>query len=235
MPPPTGLTVDQIGVIGHSNVSIFVTGYRLISSKDLIPLLNQGGADAEAWGDPASPSYAAAWNSLANGEPVGGYRALWVMLGFKVAHTNEAINQGWADHVASRIASDYPSLEWVWWSPMNTYFTTNPGDGDAANLVALDPWNTNPQSLTTWKANDNESKFSWNNVVYAQAQGYFDDYGPWINLTDALTDTDNRHPTEPPTAEPTGQTHGGAVLLAFFDAPVVEVSMGGTIRTGTIN
>lgn len=223
MPAPTGLVANEIGVIGHSNVGTFIDYYRTISSRDLLPPINHGSYDIQSWGDPNHEDYAAAWAKVDDDMPVGGFRAFWLMLGFRAAFSNENVTRGWTDHIAGRLASDYP-VEWVWWSPMNTYFATNPGDGDAASLVTLDPWGTNPQGLTTWKASDAESRFSWNNTKYAIAQGYADDYGPWINLTDAETDdTDDRHPTEAPGDPiPNGQSHGGDALKAFFDEVAVD-------------
>lgn len=233
MPAPTGLVVNEIGVMGHSNTGTFIDGYRSISSRDLLPPINHGSYDAETWGDPANGSYTAAWNKLDDDEPVGGFRAFWVMLGFRNTNTNLVTNHGWVDHIGGRLHTDFPDLEWVWWSPMNTYFATNPGDGDAASLIALDPWDTNPQSLSTWRGiGDMDSEMSFESAQYAVAQGYANQLGPWINLTDALTDTDDRHPTE--TSPPNGQTHGADILKAFFDVVVTARSMGGTVRTGTL-
>lgn len=211
---PTDLVTNEIGVMGHSNVGTFIDYYRTNSTRDLLTPINHGSYDIESWGNPAHVDYAAAWAKLDDDMPVGGYRAFWVMLGFRNTMTDETQNQGWADHIAGRLATDYP-VEYTWWSPMNTYFATNPGDGDAVDLLTFDPWVTNPSGLTTWKADDVESEMSWNNTKYAIAQGYADDYGPWINLTDAQTDVDNRHPTE--GTPPTGQSHGGEVIAAFFD------------------
>jgi hypothetical protein len=214
MPPPAGLATDEILVIGHSNVATFIAWYRTLSSRDLLPAIVQGGITVKVWGDPLNGSHESAWASLAVDEPVGGYRAAWLMLGFQASFTEtEAEMQAWIDTIITRLHADFPGLEYVWYSPMNTYFATNPGDGDSADLVAFDPWGTNPSGLTAW-TDDAESEMAWNMTLYAQSQAYFDDFGPWINLTDAQTDVDERHPTEGANS---GQSHGGEILLAFFD------------------
>lgn len=228
MPAPTGLLADEIGVVGHSNVSTFVEAYQIVSSRDLLTLLNQGGADALVWGDPTDPNHDGAWDSLVTGEPVGGYRAIWVMLGFLDNYSqSEAVRQGWGTHVKAQIDSLFPTVEWIWWSPMNTYADPDPGDGDAEDLVGF----TLPAPFSG--ANHTGPQQSIDLMFYAYDQGYADDYGPWINLTDALTDTDNRHPTEPPATEPTGATYGGEILATFFDVSLIT-AIAGAVRTGTI-
>ncbi len=209
------LPADEIAVIGHSNSSSMVDAYRAMSSQDRVVAVNQGGQHARVWGDPTEEDFENAWSNVERAEPVGGYKAVWVFLGF--AGSWEGVYdatdfEAWADEVYDQITTRFPTVEFIWWSPMNTYFATDPGDGDAADLVALDPWGTNPSSLTTWKDSDIDSRFSWETTEYAIAQGYADDYGPWVNLTAALTDRDRRHPSDPE-----GEEHGGNVLLEFFD------------------
>lgn len=218
--PPTGLATDEIGVIGHSNVGSFVSYYRTISSNDWLVMGPQGGLDAVVWGDPTDPGHDAAWDKIADEEPVGGYRAIWVMLGYLAAYDgvyDQTDFEAWVDHILAKIASDYPTVEYVWWSPMNTYFTADHGDGDAFDLIALDPWGTNPQGVTVHGSNREVSEWSWNATEYAVTAGA-DDYGPWINLTAENTAADGRHPSESPDdPAPNGQTHGGDILLAFFE------------------
>ena len=209
---PTGLATDEIGVIGHSSVGTFIKGYRQASDLDLLTATRHGGLDVATWGDPANPGHDAAWSKVIADEPDGGYRAFWVMPGFYEYVATESERQAWADHIHSQIISLFQPVEYVWWSPMTTYFATNPGDGDAQDLVDLVPWPSEwPEAPTIGP------RQSIDMMIYALDSGYADDYGPWINLTEALTDEDRRHPSEPPAPEPTGQSHGGDLLIAFFD------------------
>lgn len=237
MPVPSGLVVHEIGAMGHSNVGTYIQHYRTLSSRDLIPLINHGSADARVWGEPTDPGYAAAWAKIDDDEPVGGFRAFWVMLGFLNNYSETPTQQqAWATHIFDRLMVDHPTIEWIWWSPMNTYFETNPGDGDAFDLVAIDRWGANPQALDEWVGAVPiiGSEQSWLLCEYAVAQGYADDYGPWINLTEDITDVDGRHPTqEPGDPEPNGQTHGGEILRDFFDISLID-HLVGAVRLGTI-
>lgn len=213
--PISSLSTDEIAVIGHSNSTTFVTYYRADSTRDLLASLRQGGQAANEWGDPLHPRFDDHWTELESEEPPGGYRAVWVFLGYMPSWQGTYATtdfQSWAGEIYDQVSTRFPAVECIWWSPMNTYFSTNPGDGDAADLIALDPWGTNPSSLATWKTTDIASEWSWEITRYAIAQGYADDYGPWINLVEALSDDDERHPSEPEGAE-----HGANVLLRFFE------------------
>lgn len=219
---PPALTTDEIGVIGYSNTDIFIQYYRTMSTADLLTTINHGGIDIETWGDPADPDYAAAWTKLFNEEPPGGYRGFLVMLAYTDTYTMPEM-EGWADHVYTRLVTDFPTIGYIWWMPMATYFSTAGLDGDAEDLVAIDRWGANPLSLDEHPSAEpgvvQGSEWSWTITQYAIANGYADDYGPWINLHESITDTDGRHASEasggfPP---PNGQTHGGDILFAFFE------------------
>lgn len=247
---PTGLVLNEIGVLGHSSVGTFVDWYRLLSSADLLTQISHGGIHARVWGDPADPGYAAAWAKLDDDQPVGGYRAFWVMLGFLDSYTEtQAEREAWIDHIAGRLLTDFPTIEYTWWSPMTSMFDDDAIglDGDAEDLVALDPWGANPSSLTVWSGAGlvQSVEQSWEATVYALANGYADDYGPWVNLHQSITDADGRHPSEAAGGDPppNGQTHGGDILLAFFEgvqgmAGTLFVSTAtfgmGTVTAGTV-
>lgn len=220
--PPANLVLNEIGVIGFSALSTFVEYYRLLSPTDLIPLYSHGGLTAEVWGDPTNPQYAGAWATLDNDEPVGGFRAFWVCLGFLETYTEtQAEREAWADHIFSRLMTDFPTIQYIWWSPMHTEFSINPGDGDSEDLITHDPWGTNPGGLVEWSGAGLiiGPEQSWQLTQYAYDQGYADDYGPWINLTAAETDPDGRHPSEAPADPvPNGTSHGGDIIYAFFEA-----------------
>lgn len=233
---PANLLTDEIGVMGHSSVGTIVDWYRTISTSDLLTNISHGGTDAKVWGDPAAPGYAAAWAKLDDDQPVGGFRAFWIMLGFLENYSeNQAQREAWADHIYTRLMTDFPTIRYIWWSPMTTQFSTSGIDGDAEDLVALDRWGANPTSLDEWvgAALIVSAEQSWELTAYAYEQGYADDYGPWINLTEDITDPDNRHPSEAAGGDPApnGQTHGGDILLAFFEGGALGLT--GTLLVAT--
>lgn len=219
---PTGLVEDEIGVMGHSNTDIYIRYYRTMSTLDLVTTIDHGGIRVETWGDPGDAGYTAAWNKLFLEEPPGGYRAFLVMLLFLGTYTMPQL-EGYADHISARLATDFPTIEYIWWMPMSTYFSTAGLDGDAEDLVAIDRWGANPLALDEHASAGSGvvqgSEESWAITEYAIANGYADDYGPWVNLHESITDTDGQHATEaeggfPP---PNGQTHGGDIFFAFFE------------------
>lgn len=150
-----------------------------------------------------------------------------VFLGFLDNYSETGVQQqAWATHIRDQIDTLFPTVEWIWWAPMGTYFATDPGDGDGQTLVDI-------VNDTGWPAVFAGAPTvgpleAYDLMVYAVANDLADDYGPWINLTDALCGVDNRHPTDPD-----GEIYGGQILKDFFDGTAHTTGVG-AVRTGTL-
>jgi Bacterial Ig domain len=78
--PTPPFPINAVGVVGCSNTSQHLSGYRAQSSLDQVNAQPLGGLSFDIWGNPLAGKYGAAWAKYDGSRPAAGYMAAWVML-----------------------------------------------------------------------------------------------------------------------------------------------------------
>ncbi len=106
-----------VGVVGCSNTSEHLQGYRAESRLDQMPQYQFGGLSFDMWGDPAAEDFAAAWRKYDGERPATGYRAAWVQMCITVGTPDPTALLG---EVVDQIRTRDPAIP-VYVSPINQY------------------------------------------------------------------------------------------------------------------
>ncbi len=116
--PTPPYAINSVGVVGCSNTSQHLTGYRAQSSLDQMNAQPLGGLSFDIWGNPLAGKYGAAWAKYDGSRPAAGYAAAWVMP--CVNDADGLDTETLLTHVVEQIRLRDPAIP-IYVSPINDY------------------------------------------------------------------------------------------------------------------